>query len=198
MSEKKRLNKSSFKTTYLILLAIILLVGYYAYLSNKTRNQINETKQTIQQVILKEDLSKNYPATPKEVIKSYNRILKCFYNENCSIDEIHQLGLKIRELYDEELLAYNPEEIYLSRLEDEIMVYKGKERRIGYISLAASINVEEYNVDNYQCAKISCIYEIMEGSKRIPTKIVYVLRKDENRHWKIYGWKTIIPDKEKI
>lgn len=198
MNENNGLKKSSIKITCLILSAVIMLVGYYTYLSNKTRTQKQDIKLTVQQEILQENLKKNYPATPKEVIKFYNRILKCFYNEDCSSDEIQDLGLKIRELYDAELLEYNPEEFYLSRLQDEIMVYKGKERRIGYISLAASINVEEYNVDNYQCAKISCVYEIMEGSKKIPTKIVYVLRKDENRHWKIYGWKTIIPEKEKI
>lgn len=180
------------KTTPKVIITFIclltLLVGYYAYLSGKDREEKEEVTMTPVQEALSRDMQNDYPATPKEVLKYYNEILKCFYNEECTEEEIDDLGQKARELYDAELLEANELGTYLMRLRAEIADYKEKERRIASSAVATSTNVDYFEEDGFEFARIMCVYNIMEGEVSNPTRQVYLLRKDEDRHWKIYGW----------
>lgn len=180
--------KASTRITIIILLVIVTVVGYYAYLSNKTRGIQRETSMTFVQEVLSRDLQLDYPPTPKEVVKYYSDIMKCFYNEDCTEEEIDKLGLKARELYDRELAEHNETKDYLSNLKAEIETFKAKKRRINHVSIASSTNVEEYEVDGFRFARLRCTYSMLEGGASKPTHFVYLLRRDENRHWKIYGW----------
>ena len=66
-----------------------LVVGYYFYLSNKTEKQQEEVVESTQvQIALMRDLEKNYPPTPKEVVKYFNEITMCFYNEKYTDEEL--------------------------------------------------------------------------------------------------------------
>lgn len=58
------------------------------------------------------------------MIKLYNDILKCYYNEDCTEDEIRALGAQARKLMDDELLQNNPEDQYYSALMTDIQNYK--------------------------------------------------------------------------
>lgn len=180
------------KTTPKVIITFIclltLLVGYYAYLSNKDRNEKEEVVMTTLQEALSRDMQNDYPATPKEVLKYYNVILKCFYNEECTEEELDDLGQRARELYDAELLEANELGTYLIRLHSEVADYKDKNRRIASSAVAASTNVDFFEEDGFEFARILCVYNIMEGDVNKPTRIMYLLRKDEDRHWKIYGW----------
>ena len=62
---------SSTRITIIILLVIVTVVGYYAYLSNKTRDSQREASMTFVQEVLSRDLQLDYPPTPKEVVKYY-------------------------------------------------------------------------------------------------------------------------------
>lgn len=139
---------------------------------------------------LSRDLNNNYPATPKEVIKYYNDLIKCFYNEDCTNEEIQELGKKSLQLFDEELRENNEEDTYLIRLQGEIKNYKDNKRKITSVSLANSTNVDYYTADGYSFARISCGYGMTENGKKTSTMLVYLLRRDENRKWRIYGWET--------
>lgn len=167
---------------------IVLIVGYYAYLSNKDRAEKEENKVSAVQETLSRDLRNDYPNTPKEVIKYYNEIIKCFYNEEWTDEELDDLGEKARELYDDELLEANELGTYMLRLRADIQDYKDKERRIASAAVAASTNVDYYEEDGYSFARIMCVYNITEGNQSNPTRIMYLLRKDDEKHWKIYGW----------
>lgn len=167
---------------------IVLLVGYYAYLANQKKEAKQEAAMTVVQATLERDLKYDYPATPKEIIKYYNEILKCFYNEDCTDGEIEELGQKARELYDAELLEANEYGPYMIKLKSDIEDYKNNKRRITSFAVAASTNVDFFEEDGYSFARISCAYNIMEGDVSKPTRQVYLLRKDDDKHWKIYGW----------
>ena len=179
---------SSTRITIIILLVIVTVVGYYAYLSNKTRESQREASMTFVQEVLSRDLQLDYPPTPKEVVKYYSDITKCFYNEDCTEEEIEQLGMKARDLYDRELAEHNETETYLNNLKSEIEIFKAKKRRINHVSIASSTNVDEYMVDGFQFARLRCTYSMLEGANSKPTHLVYLLRRDDNRSWKIYGW----------
>ena len=104
-----------------IAVAVIGLVvgGYYMSRSrNNASEDGNVTLTEVQKVITK-DLEDNYPATPREVVKLYNRILQCFYNESYTDEELQQLGDQARMLFDEELLENNPRDVYLDALRAE-------------------------------------------------------------------------------
>lgn len=183
------MKKSTTRITVVIILLIVAVVGYYAYLSNKTREENTDRSMTVVENALSRNLENNYPATPKEVIKYYNEIQKCFYNEECTEEQLDQLILKVRELFDEELLGQNSLATQTIQLKQEIQDYKDNNRKITSASVVSSNNVVYDTVDGYEFAKLNCMYNIMEAGKSNPTRQVFLLRKDSKRHWKIYGWK---------
>ncbi|MCM1569825.1 MAG: hypothetical protein NC081_10320 [Roseburia sp.] len=182
------MKKASTKVTVIIILLIIVVVGYYAYLSN--RKQVLREESNISEVekTLSRDMTLDYPSTPKEVLKYYNEILNCFYNEECTDEEIEKLGSKARELYDDELLENNDPDTYMIQLKSEIQDYKDKKRHITNMTVSASTNVERYTVEGNVFARLGCGYTIKEDSTDRYSNIVYLLRRDENKKWKIYGW----------
>ena len=187
---KKEITKSTTKITLVIIVFIVVVVGYYTYLSNRSREQKQNTNMSKVQITLSRNLENDYPPTPKEIIKYYNEILRCLYNEEASDEEIDDLGNKARELYDAELLENNELGMYLINLHAEVADYKENERKIASISLASSTNVDYFSEDGHSFAKIICNYNIMEGSTSHPTELVYLLRRDPDKQWKIYGWKA--------
>lgn len=182
------MRKTSTRITVIFILIIVAVVGYYAYLSNKRQVARAEATLTLVDSTLVRNLVLDYPPTPKEVLKYYNDILKCLYNEECTEDQITQLGDKARELYDEELLEANEPASYLLKLKSDISEYKENKRRITNCAVAASTSVDFYSLDDFDFARIACGYTIMEGANSKPTNMIYLLRRDENKMWKIYGW----------
>ena len=77
--------KSDKKTTIIIVIVavfVVALVGYYCYLVNRDREALAEKNLTTVQKVLARDLEKDYPPSPREVVKYYNEVMKCFYNED--------------------------------------------------------------------------------------------------------------------
>ena len=70
------MKKSTTRTTVIFIFLIAAVVGYYAYLSNKSRSVNAEDSMTTVQETLSRNLTNDYPSTPKEVIKYYNEIMK--------------------------------------------------------------------------------------------------------------------------
>lgn len=185
------MKKVTTRTSIIIILLVVAVVGYYAYLSNKDKESQTNTSMTVVQSTLSRDLSKDYPATPKEVIKYYNEILRCLYNEESTEEEIESLGLKARELYDEDLLEINELGGYLIQLRAEVKAYRDNDRRITSFNPAAATNVDYFEQDGYSFAKIMCGYNILQGSQNYSTSQMYLLRKDADKRWKIYGWEDV-------
>ena len=186
----KKTNTSVTKITVFFIFLLVLVVGYYAYLSGTHRTEQQEAVMSEIDTALSRNLENNYPSTPKEVVKYYNDLMKCFYNEDCTEEELQELGKKSLQLFDEELRENNEEESYLIRLQGEVQNYKNNKRKITSVSLASSTNVDYYTADGYSFARKSCGYTMTENGKKSSTVMVYLLRRDDNRRWKIYGWKT--------
>lgn len=182
------MKKSTTRAAVIVICLIAALVGYYAYLSNKARESKTEDKMTVVQSTLSRNLKMDYPSTPKEVIKYYNEILRCFYNEECTDAEIDDLGHKARELYDEELLEQNDLGSYLIRLKADISDFKENKRKITNFAVAASNSVDFFSEDGYDFARLVSGYYIVEDGAGNPSSMVYLLRKDDENKWKIYGW----------
>jgi hypothetical protein len=184
------MKKSTTKVTIIIVLLVAMLVGYYSYLSGKSREQRSDSNMTLIQSTLSRDLTNDYPATVKEVMKYYNDVMKCFYSESCTDDELEELGMKVRALYDEDLLAENDAESYMERLKKDVNDFKTSKKSITSFSVPASTTVDYYTVDNYSFARIICGYNLVDGGVSTQVKAVYLLRRDDNKRWKIYGWES--------
>ena len=189
------MKKKSAKVTLILAILIVGLVGYYAFLSNKVRSNNERSVMTAAQNALSRDLENDDPGTVKEVIKYYTEIEMCFYGQDCSAEEIEKLGMQARKLFDEALLLNNEQDTYLSRLKADIQSFRDNKRRMTSASVAASTNVVYFDKDGYECARIQCGYNIMEGNVSKFVKQEFVLRRDSQRRWKIYGWKTVTDNK---
>ncbi len=180
---------SALKGGILLLFFAVLIVGYYFYLNNR-QNQISppDVKMTVAQELISRNLTTNYPATPKEVMRFYSDITKCFYNEEYSDEELEQLASQTRMLYDDDLAAINDWARYLVQLKEEITYYKENSIRVSGYNISAATDVDYFTEDGYDFARLHCTYTLKSRSKKQPIEEVFLLRKDEAGHWRIYGW----------
>jgi len=177
------------KPIILILVLALIVGGYYFYLSNKVEsNESDEIVTAVQNVILR-DLDKNYPPTPKEVVKYYSEISKCLYNEKYTDEQLEQMADKLLAIYDNELQANNPRDEYIENLKKDIADFKENSYTISTYTPSASTDVEEYVVAGRECAELYCTYTIRTGAEYSNNLQRFILRKDvETKHWKILGF----------
>lgn len=181
------------KISILIILLMCLIVGGYYALTRRPAEPGEESgapKSTVQE-LLSVNFSRNYPPTPKEVLKQYSEITKAFYNEEYSDEELAALGHKIQELYDSELVENQTDEQYLRTLRSDISNFKNLGITISSYATSASTDVDYFSEDGFQFARLNCIYSIRQGTQMGSIKEVFLLRKDAAGHWKIYGWDVL-------
>ena len=182
-------NSNGIKIVIIGVILAVLVVGYFYYLSNKTKETKEEVvESTLVQATLVRDLDKNYPPTPKEVVKYFNELARCLYNEKYTDDEFNELAIKVMGLYDDELNANNPLIQYLEDLKKDISGFKALDQSISSYSLPASTEVEFFDEGDSSCARLYCNYNIRKGTAKFYSDVVFILRQDENKRWKILGW----------
>lgn len=184
-----------FKSGIVILIFVVGMLGYYYYLSNRASRVTEENvKLTVAQELINRNLSYTYPPSPREVIKFYSDITKCFYNETYSGAELEQLAEQTYRLYDEKLKDENDWNAYLVNLTVQINAYKEKNMRISSYFLSSSDDVVYYNRGEEKYAKMTCSYIVQSGSHKRTVDEIFVLHKDEEGHWRILGWQLADED----
>lgn len=189
-------NQKTLRMSLVFLIMIVTVLALYYHLANKMKPTEETDTLTVVQDVLLEDLENEYPATPREVIKYYNKIMECLYDEEYSESEFQSLAAKAKELYDDELLANQSESDYISQLSDEVSEYEENEKSLSNTWVAASTDVNYYTIDERDYADIAAIYTVRTGTNVTYTNEIYVLRKDEEGHWKILGWQLDDDDQE--
>lgn len=184
------MNKKTKAVIVTLILVTVGLVGVYTYFVGRARTEATATLSPVQK-LLTTDLERNYPGTVREVVKLYTEIEKCLHNEDYTDEEGRQLALMARMLYDDELLEANDENMNVTRWMEEIAAFKKAKKRLTGAAVASAANVETFTDDGHSFARISCGYTVREGNNPSKsTSRVYLLRRDENRKWKIYGWES--------
>ena len=188
MSKEK--GQGRVKALIIVIFLLCLVLGYYYYLSNKRsgRESVQQVKATAVQEVLMRDLESNYPPTPREVVKYYAEITRCFYGEDYTDEEFKDMAMKIQKLYDDELVANKTEQQYLDDLLLEINGLKDQQVVISSYSPASSTDVEEFVQDGYSWAQMRCTFNLRQGTQFQKTEEIFLLRKDADGHWKIFGW----------
>lgn len=188
--------KSTLITTVVMLLIAALVV--YAFVQVKKRGDkgAQNVEKTEVQKILDRDMEGNYPANAREVVKFYNRIIKCFYNEELSEEQLNGLAGQIRYLFDVELLKLNPKELYLENLKADIASYKEAERTIINVTVQDYSDIRFETKGEDKTASLLCYYLMKEDKDSRKSYIRYYLREDEEGKWRILFWELSDDDFE--
>ena len=179
-----------------VICMVSLVVGYYAYLSRRNDSVSADDSVELSEVqaIISKDFDKNYPATPRAVVKWYNRIITAYYAEEFTQEELEQMADQTRKLMDDELLQYNPKDTYVASLNLEIEDYHNRQRVIVSSSVSESGEVQYKKINGYECAFVSAYYFVREGSSYTRTYEDFCLRKDSDGNWKILTWRLSTED----
>lgn len=167
-------------------LIAVLVIAFYYHITKRTKPS-EETLSDVE-VLLNKDLELYYPATPKEVVKLYSKMLQTIYTD-LEDEQVRALAIKMRELYDAELLEKNPEEEHLNDFITEIVEWQNAERSITNFSFNEKENTTE-EIDGREYAAIHVIYTFKEKAKYLQ-EWRFLLRKDSDGRWKILGWSKI-------
>ena len=189
------MKRSRVITVIVVALILVAVVAGFAFSLNRRAKATAEAEAaqiTAVQNVLMKDLERSYPPTAKEVVKYFADITQCFYNEEYTDEELTQMAEKIQGIYDDELIANKSQEDYLNDLRDEIATMKDNNYTISSYVLSASVDVEEFVENGYSCARLYCTFNVKQGTKGTTRSMEeFVLRKDEDGHWKIYGWQLV-------
>lgn len=179
------------KGLIIAIVLILLVVGYYYYLSHREVEKTEEVTVSEAQELLLRDLDRNYPPTPKEVVKYFFEITTCLYNESLSEADVEGLAMKVQELYDADLVIHNPKEEYFVDLKSEIAAFKTSNSRILNYSTSSSVDVDYFEEDEGSFARLYGTYYLQVQKNLKSLEEVFILRKDDEGHWKIYGWQPV-------
>ena len=106
-------------------------------------------------------------------------------------EDVNALALKVQELFDDELIANNPQEEYLTELKSEIASFQTSNSQILNYSTSSSVDVDYFEEDGCSFARIYGTYYLQVQKNLKSLEEVFLLRKDEEGHWKLYGWQPI-------
>ncbi len=176
----------------------IAVVGLFFYISNRQKAIADGkvAQMTPVQEVLSRNLETNYPPTPKEVLKFYSEITRCYYGEEYTDEELVKLANLSRKLFDDELVANQSESDYLSALKFDIQSWKNDKKVISSYSVSSSTDVQEYSYGGFEWAQLYCIYSVRMGTNVAPVQEHFIMRKDAKGHWKILGWELVKPGDE--
>ncbi len=172
----------------LIVLACVLLFVFFRLSEDSKKRSEQPKEQTELEKLMNYDMDENYPKTVRDVIKLYARYLKITYNEELSDEEIEALNKKMRQLYADKLNEYNDEKSQLLALKTEIATYReDKITMSGYIMSEASQIIYE-TINDIEYAKIYVTINMKVKASSASKSEEFVLEKDSEGRWKIYGW----------
>lgn len=179
---------------FLALLCTVLVCGSYYLLKSKVRVHPDETGDLTQiEKITTRDLDNDYPSTPREVVKFYNKIILSYYEQDYTDQEFDSLIDQARALMDDQLRDNNPVDTYKKSVQDEIADYQKRDRHIRQSSVCDSDDVlfttDPDNGDNL--AYVTATYFVKEKKEFSRTYQMYVLRKDDEGKWKILTYYQI-------
>lgn len=172
-----------------IALYIFLLKPKPSTVTSKNIESSNDKVITL----LEKDFVTNYPKTPREVLKIYNRIQQCIYNESLNDDELKAVTEKMRELFDDDLLKSNSVEKQLGDLKAELKAYKKTKKTISNDIIDNNSAIQYKKIKNRECASVSVSYLLHDKEGYSKTYQEFLLRKDSKGNWKILGWQLIAP-----
>ena len=178
-------------TIIAVILMGSIIIGFYLMITRDKKDGKLEANVEVSEAstLLSRDLSKDYPQTPREVVKLYCRITKCLYNEDLSDSQIEDMVDLLRGLYSDELLAQNPRDDMVGLVRGEIKHYQSNGRVINSYSIDASGDIEYNRSLKPAQAVVDIYFTIKEGAEFNRAYEEIMLIEAETNKWKIVGWR---------
>lgn len=177
------------KKTGILIIALALIVvicgAFYAVNEKSKKENQKETVLTEIQKVTTKDLDRDYPQTPREVIKFYNKIVDCYYKDQYTDDELDSLTGQALKLFDDELASANQQDSYKEYVRADVQNYKDQGKTIAQMDVCDSNDVKYVTDSEDQIAYVRASYFIKQDNSYSKTYQEYVLRKDSEEHWKI-------------
>ena len=73
-------------------------------------------------------------------------------------------------------------------LRAQIKDFKDQEITISTYIVSSSTEVDFFQQDGFEFARLSVVYTLKQNSSKQDVPEVFLLRKDSEGRWKIYGW----------
>ena len=172
----------------LALLAVFIIGGFFLVRSIGLKNLELKKSKTEVEKLMELNLDDNYPGNAREVLKVYNRILKCCYNEDLTDEQIKKLAEQNQKLFDEQLLEKNPLDQYVEKLKKDIKDYKDKKTTIANIAIQDLAEAEREERGGYKFCNLLVSYIVKDTKGLKTTNEKYYLREDDKGRWKILFW----------
>lgn len=170
------------------LLAVFIIGGFFLVRSIGLKNLELKKSKTEVEKLMELNLDDNYPGNAREVLKVYNRILKCCYNEELTDEQIKKLAEQNQKLFDEQLLEKNPLDQYVEKLKKDIEDYKSKKTTIANIAIQDLAEAEREERGGYKFCNLLVSYIVKDTKGLKTTNEKYYLREDDKGRWKILFW----------
>lgn len=180
--------KKAVRVAVVAIICAALILGYYFYLSRTASGGASSDDSeeiTNYEVITTRDFTSDYPLTPREVVKWYNRVLKEYYDNEHTDAEIAALAQQQRMLLDDELLEYNSYDAFLEGVKDDVADYEARDKKIVTAKVCSSNDIVYSTVQGDECAYVTSYYFCREGNDYSRIFQEYCLRKDDDGQWKI-------------
>ncbi len=176
-----------------LILIAVLIVGAFALVVYRTPKTAEEaTEVTEVSALMSKNIEAGYPSTPREVLKLYNRYMLCLYgvdSDQLKDEEVRALGMKMRQMFDDELMEENPENAHLQKLTQEIVAFQADDKVMIQANVCDSNEVDYIDIEGASGALVEGSYFIKKGSKEFSrTYQQYLMRKDATGKWKILGF----------
>ena len=190
MADKEKKTGVLGTVVFVILLAAVV-IGVYLTLNRNDDNGKLEADVEISEVntLMSRDLTTDYPATAREVMKLYCRITQCLYSEELEDDEIAALVDQIRALYADDLLAENDRDTMLGLARGEIKHYRSNNMVINSYNVAESAEIVYYRTSKPYRAVINIYFTVKQDTAFTRAYEEFVLVEGDDGRWKILGWR---------
>ena len=146
---KERLNAKtrSNVTAFAFIMCIVVIGGIVVYYQFMKRQQMESAVQvptTEVEKLLAKDMEMGYPETPAEVMKLWGRLNQCLYNTELSDEQFTAMVGQLRCMYSKELLAANPENDQIGRINKELEQFRDKDGKIVNYSTDKSARIQGF------------------------------------------------------
>ena len=143
------------KTVIIMALLVGSILLFYLHLTRRNSEAVSAEaagsravqEMTAAQKLVAEAPFKEYPSTPVQLVKYYNDLTVCLYNEDCTESEQKALMLIMRKYMDEELLSNQTEAEQLIELRKDLDTFKKQEIKIYSVDVTPSLDVDFFTYD---------------------------------------------------
>ena len=171
---------------FLLIVAVAFVIIFYRVINRP--KQTEEGQLSAVQTVVQRDLDFNYPPSPREVLRYYAELSQCLYADDITDQDIEDVGIQMRGLFDDELRNTQTDQQFLTSLKVDVASFREEKRKIISFSTSSSTDVEYSETENGDMASLYCMFTMQKGNQNYSDNEHFLMRKDELGHWKILGW----------